>query len=135
MSAVRVIHLPNGRSCTVGTYVRAWKALQVAEAKGSKALFPGFFDWPEPAPVILSAMRAGMHDRINQHIPYEQRGNVPTWEDVRDAEEHLAEARSQAASETYLYGDAGPGQMLDVMRLSKRVAKMRRLCEQRGRLQ
>jgi hypothetical protein len=53
--------------------VRAWKTLAALPANDSR-LWPGFFDWPEPASRILAAMRAGMHDRINQAIPACQRG-------------------------------------------------------------
>jgi hypothetical protein len=62
----RVILLPNGHRCTLGTYVAAWRTLRALPA-GMEV--KGWLHFPEPAGAILRDLRAGMHDRINRHDP------------------------------------------------------------------
>ena len=64
--AQQVIRLPNGKLVSVACYVASWRTL--------KGLAPhvdvrGFDHFPEPAGRVLSSLRAGMHDRINRHVP------------------------------------------------------------------
>lgn len=86
MSA-RYVTLPNGRQCGLGRYVAAWKALKAADPS---ALFPGFGHFPERAESILCAMRGGLSERINRHIPGYGKGRrwdhdyyVRLWRDSR----------------------------------------------------
>src|SRR5690242_7005058 len=65
------IRLPNGRRCTVATYVAAWRKLKEIPAGSSVA---GFDHFPDDAGRILRQIRAGMHDRINRHDPVYGRG-------------------------------------------------------------
>ena len=64
--AKHVIRLPNGKTCSLRTYVDSWRAL-----KGMRPELDvnGFDHFPTPAKSILRALRAGMHDRINRHVP------------------------------------------------------------------
>ncbi len=67
----RVIHLPNGKACSLPTYCAAWRTLKTiapdAEIKG--------WEWyPIEARDILRDLRAGMHDRINRRDPRYGRG-------------------------------------------------------------
>lgn len=84
---IHVITLPNTRQCTVGTYARAWKALTHADPS---SLWPGFGYWPERAESILHAMRGGLSERINRHIPgygigrkWDNDYQVRLWRDSR----------------------------------------------------
>lgn len=76
-----VIRLPNGRHCTVGTYVKAWRALLAAPGD---AQVSGFGHFPEDASRVLRAMRDAMHDRINRHLAYYNRGRKWDWRWQRD---------------------------------------------------
>ena len=67
----RVIRLPNGRRVTLGTYVRAWRALLTMKPTDQ---VKGFDHFAEDASRILRELRRGMHDRINRHIPGYGRG-------------------------------------------------------------
>jgi hypothetical protein len=60
------IGLPNGRKCSIPTYIASWRALKAlpadAEVKG--------WEWyPVPAGDVLRELRAGIHDRINRKDP------------------------------------------------------------------
>jgi hypothetical protein len=66
MTKILTFGLPNGKSCSVAKYAAAWATLKTL---APTALCPGFEHFPEPASRILAAMRSGMHDRINRHIP------------------------------------------------------------------
>jgi len=59
------ITLPNQRRVSVGQYAAAWKAIKAKP----DALYPGFDHFPNPGREILAKMRAGLHDRINRHLP------------------------------------------------------------------
>lgn len=63
---IHVITLPNQRQCRVGQYAAAWRTLLKAKPEAS---FPGFGFHAETAASILSAMRGGLSERINRHIP------------------------------------------------------------------
>lgn len=75
-----VITLPNGRQCSVGKYAQAWKALLSAKQldegvrHDARARFPGFAYEPETAESIVHAMRGGLSERINRHIPGYDKG-------------------------------------------------------------
>lgn len=70
----RYITLPNGKHVSLGTYVKAWREL--------KRLHPGTpikgWGWHlETAGQILQEIHAGVHDRINRHLPHPQsRDNI-----------------------------------------------------------
>ena len=72
----RVIVLPNGKTVSLSAYAKAWQA--VSHAPSDKC-FGGFGDVPQAAREILKAMRAGLADRINRHIPGFGRGRK--WSD------------------------------------------------------
>lgn len=59
------ITLPNQRHVSLGSYVAAWKAIKANPG----ALYPGFDHFPTRGHEILAKMRAGLHDRINRHLP------------------------------------------------------------------
>lgn len=61
---VRVITLPNGRQCRLGTYVKAWATLKSA-ALGEQVA--GFSFAPMSADAIVGEMRRGLDDRINRN--------------------------------------------------------------------
>lgn len=66
-----VIRLPNGRLCSIPSYVAAWRALKVMRPDSLVASFDHF---PEPASRVLAALRDGLVDRINKHDPRFGRG-------------------------------------------------------------
>ncbi len=72
MTSKRAITLPNGRRVGLGVYVDAWKRLVVLEQTQPGAMVHGFSDWPDSAERVLREIRAGLHDRINRHIPGRQ---------------------------------------------------------------
>lgn len=74
------ITLPNQRRVSVGQYAAAWKAIQAAP----DALYPGFDHFPTRGREILAKMRAGLHDRINRHLPpIPARAEEAFWELLR----------------------------------------------------
>ena len=79
MSVVRVIRLPSGKDCTLRTYVQAWARLKAMPPDHRVA---GFQHFPEPAASILREMRHGLHDRINRHLPWWDKGRKwnPQWQ-------------------------------------------------------
>jgi hypothetical protein len=60
------ITLPNGRKVSVGAYAAAYRSLKAAPPE---ARFPGFGFFPERADIILRAIRDGITERINRHLP------------------------------------------------------------------
>ncbi len=70
---MRTIYLPAvERSVTLGSYVRAVK---MAKANPDRTFITGLTTWwPTKGSEIVEQFRAGMTDRINQAIPYSQRG-------------------------------------------------------------
>lgn len=87
MSVPRVLILPNGRQCRAATYARAWRTLLAADPH---ALFPGFAYSAERAESILHAMRGGLSERINAHVPgygvgrkWDNDYQVRLWRDSR----------------------------------------------------
>ena len=73
------IGLPDGRSVTVREYVRSWRILKTLPPD---RLVNGFYWFPETADTILHALRAGIHDRINRHLPGYGQGRKwnPQWQ-------------------------------------------------------
>ncbi len=59
------IGLPNGRDCSLGVYVQAWRKLRELSPETE---CPGWGHFPEEAGEILRTMSAGVHDRINRHM-------------------------------------------------------------------
>lgn len=62
----RVVRLPNGRRVSLGVYCAAWRSLKTYDADRPITGWDGF---PVPAERVLREMRAGVHERINRHIP------------------------------------------------------------------
>jgi hypothetical protein len=80
--------LPNGRRCGLGTYVLAWRTML---KMNPQELVKGWGHFSEPAGYVLRELRAGMHDRINRHIPGYGRGRK--WNaDWQRAAGHCANA-------------------------------------------
>jgi hypothetical protein len=77
---IRLITLPNGRRVTLGTYVTAWRSILA----NPDADYPGFDHFPECGWHILVAIRDGLHDRINRHLPHYYKGRKwdPDWQRV-----------------------------------------------------
>lgn len=78
----RVITLPNGHQCTIGTYLEAWRKLKSLppqkEVKG--------WEWfPTSAQSILRDMSRGVEDRINLRagVRTQWRDNSRKWEAER----------------------------------------------------
>ena len=81
----RIITLPNGRPVTLGEYAKAWRTLQAAEPAEE---YKGFAHTALPAWEILAAIRHGIHDRINRHLPWYDHGR--NWD--QDRQRHMAMA-------------------------------------------
>lgn len=62
----RVIVLPNGRSVTLGEYARSWRELKTLPPESS---IRGWDHFPATVSGVLAAIRFGVHDRINRHVP------------------------------------------------------------------
>lgn len=66
LKPIRVITLPSGNQCRLGAYVAAWRTLKTLPAE---TIIPRW-DWhSNDAGSVLRSLRAGIHDRINRHIP------------------------------------------------------------------
>jgi len=65
----RTITLPNDRTVTLGTYVKAWRQLKRLPPQET---VHGFSWYLQTAGQILREMRRGVHDRINRHLPHPQ---------------------------------------------------------------
>jgi hypothetical protein len=68
---VRVFTLPDGRKVPIAEYVRSWRVLKTVPPE-MRVLYWGHF--PEDADAVLKAIRDGVHDRINRHLPWFNRG-------------------------------------------------------------
>ena len=70
---MRVIHLPAiDKVVPIGAYVQA---LKIAKAYPDKTFSTGFTTWwPITGEEIMEQFRQGMMQRINEAIPYVQRG-------------------------------------------------------------
>lgn len=70
----RYVTLGDGRRVTLASYVAVVRA---AKAR-PEATFPRTLCdwWPDTGAVIVRQFREGMHDRINQAIPYSTRGSM-----------------------------------------------------------
>lgn len=63
-----------GRVVTLGAYVRA---IKTAKANPNTTFSEGLTTWwPTTGQEIMTQFSSGLHDRINQAIPYSQRGFV-----------------------------------------------------------
>ena len=73
---IRTVSLPAiNRSVTLGAYVRA---IRLAKANPDAEFKHGLTAWwPCTGREIMAQFRAGMHDRINQRVPYRLRGMQP----------------------------------------------------------
>lgn len=72
MKTTRVIRTASG-TVSIGQYVKAWRAVLRAPAgQGFSSSLNGW--WPATREEILCEFSAGVQDRINQHVPYMQRG-------------------------------------------------------------
>ena len=70
---VRLIHLPAlHRRVTIGQYVQA---IRLAKANPDEEFTTGLTTWwPTTGAEIMQQFRTGLHDRINQTVPYIERG-------------------------------------------------------------
>ncbi len=70
---MRTIYLPAlGRHVTLAAYLRA---VRMAKANPDITFKTGFTTWwPTTGAEVMEQFREGMMDRINQAIPYRQRG-------------------------------------------------------------
>lgn len=71
MKTIRLITLPSGRRVTIGEYVRSWKTLKTLPPN---RLVDRWSHFPTPAGEILREISYGVHDRINKHLPWWNRG-------------------------------------------------------------
>jgi hypothetical protein len=63
----RVIYLSEGRTVSLGAYVKAW---QFALASPPRTMFDKGFNWyPETREQVLQEFRRGLQDRINRRVP------------------------------------------------------------------
>jgi hypothetical protein len=70
---MRVIHLPAiGKVVPLGAYLHA---IRLAKANPEKMFSAGFTTWwPSTGAEIIDQFRQGMMQRINEAVPYVQRG-------------------------------------------------------------
>lgn len=90
------ITLPNTRRVSVGVYAKAWRTLLRANPHET---YSGFAYTRETAESILHAMRGGLSERINAHIPghgcgrkWQQDYQIAAWRDsrrLRDLAQHI----------------------------------------------
>ena len=85
----RYVTLGDGRKISLGRYVAAWKACKTLSP--DTAIGRGVSGTGETASEALRRLHAGMHDRINRHIPGYGIGRKwsddwfwPTWRASRD---------------------------------------------------
>ena len=73
---IRTVNLPAiGKSVTLAAYVAA---IRSAKANPDMTFKHGLTAWwPCTGREIMQQFRAGMHDRINQRVPYRLRGVEP----------------------------------------------------------
>ena len=76
MSMTRTVTLPAvGKSVTLAAYVAAVKLAKTNPDTTFKHGLTAW--WPCTGREIMQQFRAGMHDRINQRVPYRLRGAQP----------------------------------------------------------
>lgn len=75
------VDLGHGRSCRLGVYVEGWRRARSLPPSTPVAFVPGGLGGGTVADV-LAALRAGMHDRINRHLPWHGKGRrwSPDWQ-------------------------------------------------------
>ena len=67
MTSHRTVTLGTGRRVTLGAYVDAWRRVK---AMDPNAVIRNGIQWfDQTAAEVLWQFRAGMHDRINRHLP------------------------------------------------------------------
>ena len=72
----RTIVLGDGRRIGLGRYVEAWR--QCKRLEPGTPIGRGVSGWNETAEEALRALRYGLHDRINRHVPAYGKGRK--WE-------------------------------------------------------
>lgn len=72
---IRVITLPNGKSVSLGCYVKSWQKLLTLHPESTVT---GWDHFSTRACEILQAISYGVHDRINRHLPWR---NGRRWQD------------------------------------------------------
>lgn len=77
------VRLPKGSLVSLGRYVAAWRALR---SLPPDAHVRGWDHFPTPAGDVLRKMRAGLHDRINVHLPWWGKGRK--WENTWQWDAH-----------------------------------------------
>ena len=75
----RYITLGGGRQVGLGTYVRAWRTVLTAPPSARFAGSPRDPRCPADRAQTLREFREGLHDRINQHLPWYGIGRK--WDD------------------------------------------------------
>jgi len=65
------ITLPNGKACSLGVYVNAWRKLKKMDTNEE---IKGWEWYPVSAGRILRKISYGVHDRINRHLPWFGKG-------------------------------------------------------------
>jgi hypothetical protein len=70
---MRVIHLPAiDKRVSLSAYI---KAIRAAKENPERTFTTGLTTWwPTTGAEVVDQFRKGMHDRINQAVPYTQRG-------------------------------------------------------------
>lgn len=96
------IILPNSNRVSLGAYARVWRQLKTMNPNQE---VKGWTYFPERVAVILRAMRAGLHDRINT------RGGITIREDSTSLWQLKHKLNSRAILERW-----------DLQQLPKRVA-------------
>ena len=71
------IGLPNGKHCSVASYVASWKRLK---AIPDDVTVSGWDWYPVSAGIIRRELMRGLHDRINRRDPRYGRGR--RWQDL-----------------------------------------------------
>jgi hypothetical protein len=112
---MKTITLPNGNRVTLAAYVAAWKNMVAAnrDAVVARKEYKGWQWFPVTAGEILSDISAGVHDRINRHLPwfqtlYKYNPDCPRRESRRRDKLHSLVARGLLKCECRWCGSALP---------------------------
>lgn len=81
MGTQRAIRLPNGKWCSLGSYVKSWRTLKTLPGDASVR---GFDHFGSAAADILRDLHYGLHDRINRHDPAYGKGRK--WDQMWQVE-------------------------------------------------
>lgn len=80
------VTLASGRRVSLGAYVAAWRTVRRADPNARFRGAPdAWFGEIEPAERILRQFRAGLHSRINRHLPDYGRGRKWSQDWQREA--------------------------------------------------